>query len=732
MAALSILTVALLSTAYTATVGFKYVAYARQKSEANAEANRAMQQVRALAFNTTAGGLVASDVPNGDAGITSGATCPGGAGNCVKVPGTTDCYESLLSANSAWNGTTGLVSGATPLYPHVQTQTVRGATYSTKTYITSQSSKTGTCGSSVTNGYRVIVTTTWTNSAIGVTRSVTIQSTLTNTGGGCLGTNTHPFSGPCSAYVYAQANVPAGTITVKPYPTSTLTGGLAGLSLNSAVVSLPTLNSSVQTEQVGEVQGAQQSSAVKLTMGANPVSLYGNAFITSQADNDLTLPDTPVQQRIFGVSGAAADTSGALAASSGSTNNGIAVDKPTVDSTSGSPSNGLTFSTTDAAANTGCSTQSDAFPCGFGKSQMSAAASSRAECSTQSLSLCIGLKLYKDPSTFMGNCTLVAVGAPPASSTTLADRANVATASSGIGAATAVRTLGAINIGCIPSLVPLASLPPGFVSPTAGYSRVTSTTNGYLAALPTAGYTQTLNSAAGFTAAAAAPSLSNATMSYFDSYTIGNLTKSAAAGDGTVCVAETANPRPTTFPFIIKVESEKMQVNSPVGGIGTGGCSAGPTPPASYPYNVTRGVEGTTAAAHTYTSPGFTVTTGVYKVDNQTTAGSSMNLCLVRGAAACSSATQPLSYTVNGGTFDGCMFSMYSLGAISNGAGSNTDVSPVAGKITSSTGTFGPPLSGSFRYMVGCGGSANNIADLEIDVALGTLTTSGTYQGPPT
>src|SRR3990172_1440385 len=101
MVAMLILFIAIITTAYTATLGFKYAALARQRQAANSQATQAMEEIRALAFATVSAGLSTSDVTatsGGDSFISSSG-CPAGYTKCITVPGTST-KEGLVTGTT--------------------------------------------------------------------------------------------------------------------------------------------------------------------------------------------------------------------------------------------------------------------------------------------------------------------------------------------------------------------------------------------------------------------------------------------------------------------------------------------------------------------------------------------------------------------------------------------------------------------------------------------------------
>ena len=88
MIAITIIFGSLTALAYTATTGFKYVAYAREKQAANGIANQVMEEIRGLVYSNIQQGLTSGPVagpnplasdPNAVTGCPAdnvGARCP--------------------------------------------------------------------------------------------------------------------------------------------------------------------------------------------------------------------------------------------------------------------------------------------------------------------------------------------------------------------------------------------------------------------------------------------------------------------------------------------------------------------------------------------------------------------------------------------------------------------------------------------------------------------------------
>src|SRR5438132_10675647 len=215
MAALGVILVAAVALAYTATVGFTDIGFARQRQGANQLANQAMEQVSALPFNILANGLDNTDLansvvagPNFDANIVLN-------GGCGTPP--VYCYGGEQIPRGA-------NPNVVPLVPHRNTIKVGPTTYSVAIYVTYYNNiKTS-------NTYRVSVQVNWANPLRkGVRAQVTAQ-TIKYSASGCLSSQTHPFSAPCQPFFFGNSSMAAGHVD--------LTGSIDGISFDPAGASL--------------------------------------------------------------------------------------------------------------------------------------------------------------------------------------------------------------------------------------------------------------------------------------------------------------------------------------------------------------------------------------------------------------------------------------------------------------------------------------------------------------
>src|SRR2546427_7000118 len=120
MLALAILFGTTLAMVSMAAAAFGPTALARQRQTATGLADQAMEQIRALPFDTLKRGLDNTDLSN--------TTDPNIVKNCAGVTGDY-CYGSEKIPH-------GTNASIVPLVPHQQTSTARGATFTTSSYVT--------------------------------------------------------------------------------------------------------------------------------------------------------------------------------------------------------------------------------------------------------------------------------------------------------------------------------------------------------------------------------------------------------------------------------------------------------------------------------------------------------------------------------------------------------------------------------------------------------------------
>jgi hypothetical protein len=502
MVATTVLMVAVVSMLYTTYAGFRGIATARLRQTATGLANRSMEQIRALPFDTVKRGLDNTDLSTTAGTTDTNISVTGSGGSAVYSYG----GEQIPRGD---NSTT------TPLVPHKQSVVLNNLTYTVAAYITYYQNQT------TSNTYRATVIVSWPNSPNGGgTTSTTVQTIIYSPSGGeSCGTVTHPFAAPCQAFLFGSASNTAGQIN--------LAGTIAGISLDHATLSLPGQSSGTQIEQVQAVQGSAQTSGIALQLVNGSVQASGAQAVTSGADNDPSQPKPGYQTASSGAQGSAtlsasgsnntltvSAAAGDTAATTSTINSQLTADgssPPKYGPCLVSPSSSFDQSQTDQLA------------CGNSKSQQGG-----------TLSAALGIKA--GPNTV--NTTLASIAAPsgPSGAFTNKDATPETTSNGTVCAATS-------GDGCMQSLqyrqrgtVSLLQLPIGTgqllsILDLPGYD----VTKGLV---QLTGYSDSVSAEAGVGAGKPAATISGGTISYFNGLTYSTLSLTGSAGS-----------TPTTIPI---------------------------------------------------------------------------------------------------------------------------------------------------------------------------------------
>ena len=247
---------------------------AKQRQQATALANKAMEELRALPFATVSGGLYNGDL-TGDPNISGG----------YFKPAYDSSIDELLVTSS--NQPTAY---ATPLYPHVATTAVDGISYKTSTYVSIAPAQAG-----ASQSYDLSVIVAWSSKVTGwVTKSTAVRSRLYSPTG-CLSTTDHPFSGPCQDFLDGDAGTASAAVTIAP----TSLGGslLSGVDVSSATLFLPKLSSGIESEQVISALANPATSGGEYVTsgGAQDWDTVGDS---TQADTDPSTGQTDTSQNV--------------------------------------------------------------------------------------------------------------------------------------------------------------------------------------------------------------------------------------------------------------------------------------------------------------------------------------------------------------------------------------------------------------------------------------------------
>ncbi len=410
MTAMFIIMVVLLALVGVYTSSVRTLGLAKQRQQATSLANRAMEQLRALPYDTVAAGLRSSDV-SPDPNIDS-------ATGHFKPPFDTSIDE-VLQTNAGTN--------QAPLYPHIQhPAAINGVSYTVSTYVTQVAGATPT-------QYWLTVVVEWSSAATNHAAKRVVTRSRLYSPQGCLSTATHPFSGPCQAFLYATAGTTPGSISIAGL------GGAApvpGIDFQSAQISLAGLSSAAQIEQTTSVNGKATTAAGSITRSSGTTGAGGLAAITAvDTDPGTAGSGTPSAST-------ASQTSGPVTVSG--SGGSITVAPTTGDA-------GSSVSTTAAGVSPACqkpdgTALTGGQICGSGTVQSTGSAGY--------LSMDFASMASRDLPAF----SLATVSAAPASTNTFVARyttpgTSYCPAASGVGcvAAAASRSLGDLTLGGLPS-----------------------------------------------------------------------------------------------------------------------------------------------------------------------------------------------------------------------------------------------------------------------------------------
>ena len=471
--AITVIFGSLITLAMSATTGFRYVGIGREQQAANQVANQLMEQARGLAFSKIQRGMQSSGLstdPNlvtGCAGDAAGTyrlkTCAGDKVistnlNCPTV--STDCSVPLVPSS----GTV----GQTQDYP---------VDYTWHTYVTNNCPAVVTGCSSIAP-YKVTIIVTWTGAGTSTTgvQGVTTQS-LFHSPAGCINSSTHPFAAPCQPFFYGQALAPTGQVRV--------TGSVSGVDFESGIVSTTGAESTMQVEQVSQVQSSwTQSQTTLTTSGGDSILPAAASFGTTAADSDPsgTTPNYQVSAVDPG------DASDQFASGGGSF---VQVQNAASDS-------GQAISATAAGGSNTCPPTPPAPPA---ETDLQACGGARVLQAGTSRVVGHFHGFLAD----IGDATLVSIANPSVASTSFTNRMLVSGQDGNV-QETAKRAFGTVSIGGLPE----------YVSAPAGWT-------GYF--LQLTGYRDTVQSTAGTSAAAPAATVDAGSLSYWNGtgYTTVNL-----------------------------------------------------------------------------------------------------------------------------------------------------------------------------------------------------------------
>lgn len=437
--AMMVVFASLTALAYTASTGFRYVGYGRDRIQATGIANRVMEDIRGLAYTKITSGISTSELASDSrivscSGVYRFETCSG---------------EKIVSSTFAAG------YDAPWLVPHTNTLSVGNLDVTYHTYITNNTP--------TTTPYRVTVLIQWANGAIAnaPNNSVRLQSLFWSPNG-CVNPNTHPFAAPCQPFFYAQVEAPQARLDV--------TGQLHDFSIDfdSLLVTLPGISAAAQEEQTTQLNAASTLSGIQF-VDSTGTSNDGNQQATTESDDEV--------ETAAGVTGGG--NANNLTAHTTSRLNadcclqiGLTASVPAGDQEHRAVSVDAKASDTYACPTTG-TRETDILPCAGGHIRQ------------------VGTITVSIPVTHLtptvGSANLFRVVGPATDTTVKIDRdASAGTAEDGLIDVLATRTLGTVQLGGFPSS--------GMTAPTGMSSNQTLDTN-YCVRL--VGYSDTAQAIAG-------------------------------------------------------------------------------------------------------------------------------------------------------------------------------------------------------------------------------------------
>ena len=271
MVAMFVISFTLLGLMGVQVQALESVGESKQRQQATALANRTMEQLRALPYDTVSAGLNSGDLA-GDPNVQSVA------GVLHFQPVYDAGIDEVLQTSTG--------QAAAPLFPHVQDETTLGTPtlignvqYDVRTYVSR-------VDPTADNGFHLTVVVAWSSAVTGgQTKTTAVRSRLFSPQGcSATSTATRPFAGPCQAFFYSDAGAAPAGITVTP-----VTDGVplvVGTDVLRVDAKLPSMSVRTQSEQIVSAQSVVTTSVASITNGAAATTESGGDAATSAADTD--------------------------------------------------------------------------------------------------------------------------------------------------------------------------------------------------------------------------------------------------------------------------------------------------------------------------------------------------------------------------------------------------------------------------------------------------------------
>jgi len=270
--ALMVVFASLTALAYTASIGFRYVGYGRDRIQATGIANRIMEDIRGLAYTKITNGIPTSELASDPRVVDcSGVYRFESCGGEQVVSSTFDA-----SYDAPW------------LVPHTGNLTVGNLEVTYDTYVTNDDP--------TSTPYRVTVIVEWTNGAIAAApNNVTRLQSLFWSPDGCVNSTTHPFAAPCQPFFYGQVDAPQARFDVSGQlhdfaidfgsPTDPTQPGLS--------VTFPGVTATAQEEQTTELNVNTTLSGISFVDSAG-AETEGNTQASTEVDDQTETANAAV------------------------------------------------------------------------------------------------------------------------------------------------------------------------------------------------------------------------------------------------------------------------------------------------------------------------------------------------------------------------------------------------------------------------------------------------------
>jgi type II secretory pathway pseudopilin PulG len=247
------------SLAYVGTVAFADASLGRSRQTATALVNQALEQVRAIKYDTLSLGLATTDLQaGGDSAITS-------SGGVYRYDG-----ERIPNGANA---------AIAPLVPHRSTKTVDGDPYVLAVYVTYLDDDP------TSGALRVTARASWTSGVRGGSDTFVEAQTVVAP----CDDPTHPFCAPDQPYLYANSEVSEGGITISAFNGI----GISGVDFDQGSLWLPTQSTNMQVEQIEAVASSAKTSGTTLRDASGAEVGAGRQAITVGADSDPSQSKPP-------------------------------------------------------------------------------------------------------------------------------------------------------------------------------------------------------------------------------------------------------------------------------------------------------------------------------------------------------------------------------------------------------------------------------------------------------